>query len=125
MLIKIKTSTNKTCKNNKTTVKLGHIVQQKFPDGQEIVKRVFFTGLARYTSALELKNFFLAFGKVVDVRIVCDRKTGFNKAFGFVTFTTMQACDDLLKKGTVDYKGRRKLRHQKAVKKEIGGRFFA
>lgn len=31
------------------------------------------------TSELELETFFSAFGEVVDVRIVCDRKTGLNK----------------------------------------------
>lgn len=31
------------------------------------------------TSELELENFFSTFGEVTDVRIVCDRKTGFNK----------------------------------------------
>jgi len=98
--------------------------QVSIPDGQEIVNRVFIGGLARDTSELELENFFSAFGEVVDVRIVCDRKTGFNKGYGFVTFTTMQARDDLLKKGTVDYKGGRKLRLRKAVKKEMGGQFF-
>lgn len=35
------------------------------------------------TSELELENFFSSFGEVVDVRIVCDRKTGLNKGWGF------------------------------------------
>ena len=59
------------------------------------------------------------------MRILCDCKTGFNKGYGFVTFTTMQACDDLLKKGAVDYKQERKLFRRKAAKKEMGGQFFA
>ena len=72
------------------------------PDRQEIVQRVFIGGFVRDTSGLELKKFFSTFGEVVGVRIVCDGKTGLNKGYGFVTFTAMQACDDLLKKGTVD-----------------------
>ena len=68
------------------------------PYGQEMVNRVFIGGLARDTSGLELNNFFSAFGEVVDVRIVCDCKTGCNNGCGFVSFTTMQACDYLLKK---------------------------
>ncbi|XP_078371706.1 protein boule-like [Oculina patagonica] len=95
------------------------------PDGQEIINRVFIGGLARDTSELELENFFAAYGEVSDVRIVCDRKTGYNKGYGFVTFTTTQARDALLEKGTIDYKGGRKLRLRKAVKKETGGQFFS
>ncbi|XP_068689960.1 protein boule-like [Montipora foliosa] len=88
------------------------------PEGQEIINRVFIGGLARDTSELDLENFFSSFGEVVDVRIVCDRKTGLNKGYGFVTFSSTGARDKLLKRGTVDYKGGRKLRLQKAVKKE-------
>jgi len=38
------------------------------------------------------------------VRMVCDRKTGFNKGYGFVTFATTFARNEFLKKGTVDYR---------------------
>lgn len=93
------------------------------PEGQEIINRVFIGGLARDTSELELENFFSNFGEVVDVRIVCDRKTGLNKGYGFVTFSSAGARDELLKKGTIDYKGGRKLRLRKAVKKEASGQF--
>ena len=37
------------------------------------------------------------------MRIVCDRKTGFNKGYGFVTFATTFVRIEFLKKGTVDY----------------------
>ncbi|XP_015751151.1 PREDICTED: protein boule-like isoform X1 [Acropora digitifera] len=94
------------------------------PEGQEIINRVFIGGLARDTSELELENFFSSFGEVVDVRIVCDRKTGLNKGYGFVTFSSMGARDELLKRGTIDYKGGRKLRLRKAVKKEASGQFY-
>ncbi|XP_068720933.1 uncharacterized protein [Montipora capricornis] len=93
------------------------------PEGQEIINRVFIGGLARDTSELDLENFFSSFGEVVDVRIVCDRKTGLNKGYGFVTFSSTGARDKLLKRGTVDYKGGRKLRLRKAVKKEAAGQF--
>jgi len=95
------------------------------PEGQEIINRVFIGGLARDTSELELENFFSSFGEVVDVRIVCDRKTGLNKGYGFVTFNSTSARDELLKKGTIDYKGGRKLRLRKAVKKEASGQFVS
>ena len=52
------------------------------PKGQEIINRVFIRVLSGDTSELELEleNFFSAFGEVVDVRIVCNRKSGFNKS---------------------------------------------
>ena len=87
------------------------------PNGQEIINRVLIRVLSGDTSELELENFFWAFGEVVDVRIVCNRKRGFNKSYGFVTFTAIQACDELLKKGSVDYKGEEKLCLRNAVKK--------
>lgn len=37
------------------------------------------------------------------MRIVCDRKTGFNKGYGVVTFPTTFARNEFLKKRTVDY----------------------
>lgn len=40
------------------------------------------------TSELELENFFSNFGEVVDVRIVCDRKTGYNKGWVALTYKT-------------------------------------
>lgn len=46
-------------------------------------------------------------------------------SYGFVTFNTTKARDDLIEKGTIDYKGGRKLRLRKAVKKETGGQFFS
>ncbi|CAH3190198.1 unnamed protein product [Porites evermanni] len=100
-------------------------VQANIPDGQEIFNRVFIGGLSRETSELELETFFSSFGEVVDVRIVCDRKTGLNKGYGFVTFATTIARNELLKKGTVDYKNGRKLRLRKAVKKELSSQFLA
>lgn len=39
-------------------------------------------------SELQLENFFSSFGEVVDVRIVCAKKTGLNEGYGFVNFAT-------------------------------------
>lgn len=56
------------------------------------------------------------------MRIVCDRKTGFNKGYGFVTFATTFARNAFLKKGTVDYIKMEEAEVHKAVKKEASSR---
>lgn len=79
-------------------------VQANILEGQEIFDRVFIEDLSRETIELELETLFWSFGEVVDVRIVCDRKTGLNKGFGYVTFETTIVCNELLKNGMVDSK---------------------
>ena len=53
-----------------------------------------------------------------------DNKTGFKEAYSFVTFTTRQARDDLLKKGTVDYKGGREPHLERWLKRRFLGSFL-
>lgn len=99
-------------------------VQANILEGQEIFDRVFIEDLSRETIELELETRFWSIGEVVDVRIVCDRKTGLNKGCGYVTFETTIVCNELLKNGMVDYKNRRRLRLRKAVKKEASSQFL-
>ncbi|XP_031570880.1 deleted in azoospermia protein 1-like [Actinia tenebrosa] len=84
--------------------------------------RVFVGGLARGTTELELENFFSDYGSVVDVRIVCDKRTGLNKGYGFVTYENKEVRDTLLKMGMVDFRGR-KLRLREAVRRKGSGQF--
>ncbi|KAH7882144.1 hnRNP A1-gamma isoform, partial [Phlebopus sp. FC_14] len=48
--------------------------------------RYFVGGLAPTTTAESMREFFLAFGKVVDATVMVDRESGRSKGFGFVTF---------------------------------------
>ncbi|KXJ08806.1 Protein boule-like [Exaiptasia diaphana] len=59
--------------------------------------RLFIGGLHKAISELELENFFAEYGSITDVRIVCDKRTGESKGFGFVTFETPETRDNLLK----------------------------
>lgn len=60
----------------------------------------------------------------MDVRIVCGKKTGLNKGYGFVNFATTIAHNELLKKGMLDSKKGRKLKFRTAVKKEASKQFL-
>ncbi|KIK93764.1 hypothetical protein PAXRUDRAFT_494483 [Paxillus rubicundulus Ve08.2h10] len=48
--------------------------------------RYFVGGLSPVTSADSMREFFSAFGKVVDATVMVDRESGRSKGFGFVTF---------------------------------------
>lgn len=48
--------------------------------------RYFVGGLAPTTTAESMRDFFSAFGKVVDATVMVDRESGRSKGFGFVTF---------------------------------------
>jgi len=52
-----------------------------------------------------MKEFFSAFGKVVDATVMLDRDTGRSKGFGFVTFEDATNTDQLVGKAlTMDEK---------------------
>ncbi|KAI6147918.1 hnRNP A1-gamma isoform [Pisolithus tinctorius] len=48
--------------------------------------RYFVGGLSHATTADSMRDFFSAYGKVVDATVMVDRETGRSKGFGFVTF---------------------------------------
>ncbi|KIJ60450.1 hypothetical protein HYDPIDRAFT_117158 [Hydnomerulius pinastri MD-312] len=48
--------------------------------------RYFVGGLSPVTTADSMREFFSAFGKVVDATVMVDRESGRSKGFGFVTF---------------------------------------
>ncbi|KAF9255856.1 hypothetical protein L218DRAFT_1008086 [Marasmius fiardii PR-910] len=60
--------------------------------------RYFVGGLAPNTTSESMKDFFSAFGKVVDATVMLDRDTGRSKGFGFVTFEDATNTDQLVGK---------------------------
>ncbi|KAJ7638403.1 hnRNP A1-gamma isoform [Roridomyces roridus] len=60
--------------------------------------RYFVGGLSPATTAESMKQFFSAYGNVVDCTIMSDKETGRNKGFGFVTFEDAANADQLVGK---------------------------
>ncbi|KAF9074528.1 hypothetical protein BDP27DRAFT_1259161 [Rhodocollybia butyracea] len=63
--------------------------------------RYFVGGLAPTTTSESMKDFFAAFGKVVDATVMLDRESGRSKGFGFVTFEDADNADQLVGKNLV------------------------
>jgi RNA-binding protein Musashi len=58
--------------------------------------RYFVGGLAPHTTAESMREFFSAYGKVVDATPMIDRESGRSKGFGFVTFEDASNTDQLV-----------------------------
>lgn len=52
-----------------------------------------------YTCADEFRDFFTRYGEVKDHQIMRDHSTNRSRGFGFVTFDTEEAVDELLSMG--------------------------
>ncbi|XP_046853146.1 protein boule-like [Xenia sp. Carnegie-2017] len=92
------------------------------PEEEIFPNRVFLGGLDRKFTELQLEKFFSEIGPVNDVRIVCDRKTGLSKGYGFVTFENVDVCQELIKQGSIEYEGKT-LRVRTAVRRKGQGQF--
>lgn len=55
--------------------------------------------LLRCTYADEFRDFFTRYGEVKDNQIMRDHSTNRSRGFGFITFDTEEAVDDLLSMG--------------------------
>ncbi|XP_062010213.1 uncharacterized protein LOC133726638 isoform X1 [Rosa rugosa] len=62
-------------------------------------KKIFVGGIPTTVNEDEFSDFFSQFGEVKEHQIMRDHSTGRSRGFGFVTFETEQAVDDLLDKG--------------------------
>ncbi|GLU02117.1 hypothetical protein SLE2022_193840 [Rubroshorea leprosula] len=62
-------------------------------------KKIFVGGIPATVSEDEFKDLFSQFGVVNDHQIMRDHATNRSRGFGFITFDTEQAVDDLLDKG--------------------------
>ncbi|KAJ7283331.1 hnRNP A1-gamma isoform [Mycena rebaudengoi] len=60
--------------------------------------RYFVGGLAPATTSESMKEFFSAYGKVVDATVMVDRESSRSKGFGFVTFEDATNADQLVGK---------------------------
>ncbi|KAL5997405.1 hypothetical protein ACLOJK_008335 [Asimina triloba] len=62
-------------------------------------KKIFVGGIPTTVAEDEFKNFFSKFGEVKEHQIMRDHSTSRSRGFGFITFDTEKAVDDLLAKG--------------------------
>ncbi|KAJ9683375.1 hypothetical protein PVL29_019098 [Vitis rotundifolia] len=62
-------------------------------------KKIFVGGIPATVTEEEFKDFFSQYGEVKDHQIMRDHSTSRSRGFGFVTFDTEQAVDDLLSQG--------------------------
>lgn len=60
--------------------------------------RYFVGGLSPSTNADSMREFFSAFGKVIDATVMVDRESGRSKGFGFVTFEDATNSDQFVGK---------------------------
>ncbi|KAG6841400.1 hypothetical protein C0991_011564 [Blastosporella zonata] len=60
--------------------------------------RYFVGGLSPTTTSESMKDFFSAYGKVVDATVMVDRESGRSKGFGFVTYEDASNADQLVGK---------------------------
>ena len=54
----------------------------------------------------DLKEYFSAYGRIVDVRMVKDRKTGRSKGYAFITYSNASEADESLDSHGDDMHGR-------------------
>ncbi|KAK9925271.1 hypothetical protein M0R45_033600 [Rubus argutus] len=69
-------------------------------------KKIFVGGIPRTVNEDEFGTFFSHFGEIKEHRIIRDHSTGGSRGFGFITFQTEQAVDDILGMGNkLDFAG--------------------
>ena len=73
---------------------------QNEPSPEEHLRntRYFVGGLSPTTTSDSMRDFFGAYGKVVDATVMLDRESGRSKGFGFVTFEDASNADQLVGK---------------------------
>ncbi|KAH7577303.1 hypothetical protein ACOSQ2_001862 [Xanthoceras sorbifolium] len=62
-------------------------------------RKIFVGGIPSTVNEDEFKDFFMQYGEVQEHQIMRDHSTSRSRGFGFITFQTEQAVDDLLDKG--------------------------
>ncbi|OAY25653.1 hypothetical protein MANES_17G112001v8 [Manihot esculenta] len=78
----------------KRTIPKGAIGSKDFK-----TKKIFVGGIPAAVNEDELKEFFAQYGEVIEHQIMRDHSTNRSRGFGFITFDSEQAVDDLLAKG--------------------------
>lgn len=70
----------------------------KLDEGDYETHKIFVGGLNRGTDVDSLRSYFQKCGEVIHTEVVSDKSTGRSRGFGFVTFDSAEAVDNLLKR---------------------------
>ncbi|XP_046864689.1 protein boule-like [Xenia sp. Carnegie-2017] len=89
---------------------------QTYLYGKKFPNRIFVGGFPLNTSAVELAEFFRAFGHVTEAKIILDH-SGLSKGYGFVTFETKSTVKIIENIGVIYFKNK-KINIGPAVRKE-------
>jgi len=81
-------------------------------------KKVFVGGIPTSITEDEFKDYFSKFGKVVEHQIMQDRSTGRSRGFGFITFETEQAVEEIISQGRMLELGGKQVEIKKAEPKK-------
>nr|GEU67366.1 heterogeneous nuclear ribonucleoprotein 1 [Tanacetum cinerariifolium] len=101
--------------NTKTQCNLDQINRQN--NKYSNVTKIFVGGLPADLTLEEFKAFFEKFGPIKDVVVMVDKETSRPRGFGFVTFNSQDAVDNVLKNRFYEIKNKR-VEVKKAVSKE-------
>lgn len=80
-------------------------------------KKIYVGNISFDTTEEELKNEFLEYGDIDEVKIIIDHQTNRSKGFGFITFATTEAMEASLAKNGEEVQGR-KLRVNQAEERK-------
>jgi len=81
-------------------------------------KKVFVGGIPTSITEDEFKDYFSKFGKVVEHQIMQDRGTGRSRGFGFITFDSEQAVEEIMSQGRMLELGGKQVEIKKAEPKK-------
>lgn len=81
-------------------------------------RKIFVGGIPKAITDDEFKNYFDKFGKVVEHQIMRDRSTGQSRGFGFITFDSEQAVEEIISKGEMIEVGGKLVEIKKAEPKK-------
>lgn len=84
-------------------------------------KKIFVGGIPTSLTEDEFKEYFAAYGTVVEHQIMVDHSTGRSRGFGFITFEKEDTVDEIMKEGKTHELGGKTVELKRAVPKSAGG----
>lgn len=105
--------------SNSPSVSNARVVQPPMNNVPAIkCKKIFVGGLAPSTREDEFRSYFEQFGPIGDAVVMYDHATQRPRGFGFVTYETEEAVDEVFKLGAIHTLGDKKVECKRAVPKE-------